>query len=172
MSLAQRYARAAISGNLKNDELHFDTDVLAAMALSSHFGSLAARVKYCNDGASYRRLLETWTAIVAAKGGHRAWPANVDKTRVAYLSLRRWLSAVCPACSGLQRVKLLGAPVLSERECPACLGTGEIPLRCPPVLRDFVLDMVEELDGAVRRSAARASKKLRRPRDDLPAEIA
>lgn len=172
MELAERYARATLSGNLRSDELHVTTDVLAAMALSSHFGALLVRVKYCNDAGSYRRLLDKWTWVVSCKAGRRAWPAHIPVDKVAYLSLRRWLNSVCPACTGVGKVKVLGAPVLSEKDCPLCLGTGQTELRCNPAIRDYVLDMVEELEDDLRRSVQRARKKLRSAREDADAKLA
>lgn len=171
MSLAERYVRATLSGNLRNDSLHFSPEILMAMALSSHFGGLLARVKYANDAASYHRLLSKWTDIVTAKAGRRAWPEHIDVGKVAYLSLRRWLNSVCPACTGLQRVKVLGAPVLSDRNCPLCQGTGQTELRCSSILRDYVLDMIEELDSNFWTAVARTRKKLRSDSEDANAKL-
>jgi hypothetical protein len=161
-----------LSGNLRNDALHNVTDVLAAMALSGSLSGRLARVKFANDASGFKRLLDEWTWIVSTKAVRRAWPEHVQVDTVAYLSLRHWMSSVCPACTGLKHVKVLGAPVLSERDCPACRGTGEVELRCEPRLRDYVLDMVEEVDGAFRNGMARASKKLRRASEDADAELA
>jgi hypothetical protein len=166
MSLAERYARATQSGNLRNDELHVTTDVLMAMALSSNFGSLLVRVKYANDATLYRRLLDQWTWIVSNKALRRTWPDHIPVDKVAFLSLRRWLNSVCPACTGHGKVKELGAPVLSERDCPLCQGKGETELRCDSRVRDYVLDMVEELELDVLRAVQRAKKKLRSDRED------
>jgi hypothetical protein len=166
MSLAERYARATLSGNLRNDALHVGADVLMAVAMSSNFGALLMRVKFGHDTSSYYRLEQQWTWIVSTKALRRNWPAHIPIDKVAYLSLRRWLSSVCPACTGLKHVKVLGAPVLSERACPVCHGTGETELRCNPAIRDYVLDMIEELEADVNRAVARARKKLRSGRED------
>ena len=171
MTIAERYARATISGNLRNDELHSVTDVLAAMALSGDFGGRLARVKYANDTSSYRRLLHEWTWIVSTKADLRGWPEHIKVNTVAYLSLRHWLSSMCPACTGLKRIKVLGAPVLSERDCPVCRGSGDVELRCDLRVRDYVLDMVEEVDSHFRNSMARASRKLRSDREDAAAKL-
>lgn len=160
VQLAQRYVRAVGSSNLKNDELHFDTDVLAAAALSSKFGGLLFRVKYFNDAASYKRLLDQWTWIVSAKAIRRNWPDNVDIKGVAFLSLQRWLNSVCPACTGRKNETIFNTPALSDKACRVCDGTGEAPLRCSPKIRDFVLDMIEELTADERKAGARAKKKL------------
>jgi hypothetical protein len=162
MSLAERYARATLSGNLRNDALHNVTDVLAAMALSGGLSGRLVRVKFANDWSGYKRLLDHWTWIVSEKAVRRTWPDHIPVDTVAHLSLRHWLCSICPACTGLKRIKVLGAPVLAERDCPVCRGTGMVELRCEPRLRDYVLDMVEEVDGAFRNGMARASRKLSR----------
>jgi hypothetical protein len=171
MLLAERYARATQSGNLRNDALHVTTDVLMAMALSSNFGGLLVRVKYGNDASCYRRLLDKWTWIVSTKALRRNWPEHIPIDKIAYLSLRRWLNSVCPACTGHGKVKVLGAPVLSEKDCPLCLGKGETELRCNPAIRDYVLDMVEELQMDLIRGVTRANKRLRSDSEDANAKL-
>jgi hypothetical protein len=171
MSLAERYARATISGNLRNDALHVGADVLMAVAMSSNFGAMLMRVKFANDVGSYRALLDQWTWIVSTKALRRNWPLHIPIDKVAFLSLHRWISSVCPACTGLKHVKILGAPVLAERACPVCHGTGETELRCNPAIRDYVLDMIEELEADMQRSVARARKKLRSDREEAETKL-
>lgn len=161
-SLAERYVLAVGSGNLKSDELHYDTDLLAAMALSSTFGGLLFRAKYFNDPASYRRLLAQWTWIVSTKAGRRAWPVHIPIDKVAFLSLKRWMNSVCPACTGRKKETIFNTPSLSAKDCALCDGTGQTTLRCNPAIRDYVLDMVEELYDDERRAGVRAKKKLLR----------
>jgi hypothetical protein len=160
--LAQRYVRAVGSGNLRSDEFHFDTDVLAAMALSSAFGGLYFRVKYFNDVSSYPRLRDQWTWIVSQKAGRRNWPVHVPIDKVAYLSLTRWISSVCPACTGRCQETIFNTPTLSAKNCALCDGSGQAELRCNPAIRDYVLDMIEELFIFEYKAGARAKKKLRR----------
>jgi hypothetical protein len=171
MSLAERYARATISGNLRNDALHVGADVLMAVAMSSNFGAMLMRVKFANDVSSYRRLRDQWTWIVSTKALRRNWPVHIPIDLVAETSLRRWISSVCPACTGLKHVKLLGAPVLADRDCPVCHGTGQTELRCDARIRDYVLDMVEELEADLQRSVTRARKKLRSDREEADAKL-
>lgn len=160
MGIAQRYARAAGSDDLTNDELHVHPDVLAAVALSSTFGALLFRVKYLNDVASYRRLRDQWTWIVSCKAQLRTWPDRIPVDRIAGLSLDRWLNSTCPACTGRKQEKIFGTPHLSSQSCRVCDGSGEAPLRVDQRWRDYVLDMVEELTADEHKAAARARKKL------------
>lgn len=171
MTIAERYARATLSGNLRNDMLHVGADVLMAVAMSSNFGALLMRVKFAHDARIFRRVLDQWTWIVSTKALRRNWPEHIPIDKVAFLSLRRWINSVCPACTGLKRITVLGAPVLSERDCPVCRGSGTTELRCNPAIRDYVLDMVEELEADVQRSASRASKRLRNDREDTNAKL-
>lgn len=161
-NLSQRYARAVGSGNLKCDSEHFDTDVLAAVALSSRFGGLLFRVKYFNEAASYTRLLHQWTWIVSTKAARRAWPTHVPVDKVAAISLARWLNSVCPACMGRKHEAIFNTPALSDKACRVCEGSGQAPLRVDPRVRDYVLDMIEEIAEMERTAASRAAKKLGR----------
>jgi hypothetical protein len=172
MSLVQRYTRATLSSNLRNDELHVTPDVLAAMALSSNFGGLLARAKYGLDAGSFRRLLDKWTWIVSTKAVRRNWPLHIPIDKVAYLSLRRWINSACPVCEGTGHTKVPGAPARSDRDCKACRGSGRTELRCNVAIRDYVLDMVEELESDLLCSAARARKKLRSDSEDAAAKLA
>lgn len=162
MGLAQRYARAAGSDDLTNDELHVHPDVLAAVALSSHYGGLLMRVKYMNDAASFKRLLDYWTWIVSCKAQRRNWPDHVPVDKVAKISLLRWLNNVCPACTGRKHEGIFGTPHLSDKLCRLCDGSGEAPLRVDPRWRDYVLDMIEELTADEHKAAGRARSKLGR----------
>jgi hypothetical protein len=165
--LAQRYVRAVGSGNLRSDELHFDTDVLAAMALSSTYGGLLFRAKYFNDPASYRRLLNQWTWIVSTKAERRGWPVHIPVDKVARISLRIWANDVCPACTGRKMVTIFNTPSLSDKVCPLCNGTGKTELRCDQSLRDYVLDMIEELTADERKAGARGARKLGKQNSDI-----
>lgn len=167
VKLAQRYVKAVGSGNLRSDQHHFDTDVLAAVALSSSFGALLFRVKYFNDTSSYRRLLAEWSWIVSTKAARRSWPEHVAVDQVAQLSLRRWISSVCPACTGRRQETIFNTPSLSARNCRLCDGSGQLPLRCEARIKDYVLDMIEELTAIEYRAGTRAARKLRREAEQV-----
>jgi hypothetical protein len=162
MGLVQRYAHAAGSGNLKNDALHHAPDVLAAVALSSDYGGMLFRAKYQNDLAAYQRLLHHWTWIVSCKALRRSWPEHIPINKVALISLNRWISNVCPACTGRRLETIFNTPHLSDKACRLCDGSGEAPLRVDERWRDYVLDMIEELTADEYKAAARAAKKLGR----------
>lgn len=162
MGIAQRYVRAAGSGNLRTDAQHFDTEVLMAVALTSAFGGLLFRVKYFNDAASYRNLLHEWTWKVSCKAKRRNWPDNVDIGKVASLSLNRFLNSVCPVCTGRREETVFNTPMLSGQACRICEGSGQAPLTLSQPLRDYVLDMIEELAASHNTAGALARKKLGR----------
>ena len=158
--LAERYAHAVGSHNLKNDSLHSDTDVLMAVALSSPYGGLLLRAKYQNDATAYRKLRDHWTWVVSTKAQRRDWPVHIPIDTVARVSLRVWAFDNCPACTGRKKETIFNTPSLSDKDCPLCKGTGTQELRCDPSLRDYVLDMIEELHGATRTALARAARKM------------
>lgn len=160
--LAQRYARAVGSTDLHNDEYHSDTDVLAAVALSSALGATLFRVKYFNDPHSYYRILDDWRRLVARKAALRHWPEHIDVDEVARRSLRYWLHDRCAECDGRGYYPVPGTPMLSDKACRRCGGSGREPLAVPKVIADYVHDMVEELHDMERSAGARAMKKLKK----------
>lgn len=158
--LAQRYSRATQSSNLKDDSHHYQTEVLAAVALSSAFGSLLFRVKYANDATSHNALLEKWTVLVEQKSVFRGWPSHIVPATVAATSLEYWLCDICEHCEGKGYHALAGAPVLSDDPCKVCKGSGKKPLTCEKRIRDYVEDMVQTLERMTLHAGSEAMRKL------------
>jgi len=160
MGIVERYSRSINSSNLKSDEYHFDTDNLAAVALSSDFGGTLFRVKYGLDATSYNALFETWKQKVVRKSENRQWPKHISAKKVAEISLSYWLNDICEACSGKGFEMLPGYPVLSDEPCKCCQGSTKKPLVCESNWKDYILDMLEEMEDMSRSAAGRAMKKL------------
>jgi hypothetical protein len=173
VKLAQNYARATQSSNLKSDEFHHDTDKLAAVALIGRadangspdalrrIGTLMFRVKYSNDASSYPRLLLEWTNVVLGKAAGRGWPNDVSPKKVARLSLEYWQNDVCPACSGTGHLPMRHAPnVLSDDPCRECNGTAKRPIEAKHNLVQYVTDMVECIEEMTRYAGSQAMRKL------------
>jgi hypothetical protein len=173
VKLAQQYARATQSSNLKSDEYHFETDKLAAVALIGRvdangspdalrrMGTLMFRVKYSNDATSYPRLLLEWTDVVLGKAEGRGWPKDVSAKKIARLSLDYWQNDVCPACNGRGALPVRHVPnVLSDDACPACSGTAKRPIEAKHNLIQYVTDMVECIEEMTRYAGSQAMRKL------------
>lgn len=163
--LAQRYARATISSNLKNDQWHFDTDSLAAVALSSEFGSMLFRVKFANDSTSYVRLAEEWEWEVKKRAAVDGWPVHIKDAVVAKAALKYWLNDLCPLCNGKCLKKHEFVDTLSDEPCDLCEGTGKRPLEADRHNYRYVNEMVGLLDSVAIRAGAVAMKKLARDMD-------
>lgn len=157
----QRYTRAIGASNLRDDEHHHSTEVLAAVALCRDLGAKLFRVKYAGDSTTYPALLEAWREIVKGKAILRAWPADISPKKVARLSLDYWLNDVCEACTGLAYQHVPGVPtVLSDIACRACYGTGTRPIHVQHRVLTYVQDMVEVLNAMSAGAAGKAMKKL------------
>jgi len=158
LGIQERYV-GALFGNLADDSLHHQTDLLAAVALSSDLGSLLFRSKYGENIAGMSDMVAVWRHNVMsrlAKRGHN--PMVCDS--IADTSLGHWLNSICRTCHGRQFDVIENCPVLSEIVCPDCNGTGEKKLNCAPEIRGLVLDRIEELQKMERQSGAEAIKKL------------
>lgn len=157
MGIVERYSRSINSSDLKSDERHFDTDNLAAVALSNELGGLLFRVKYGNDATSFKSLLASWTTIVQGKC---QWPKHLPAHKIAEKSLGHWLNDVCPACTGKGVQKMANVPVLDDKPCVICEGSGKKPLMCEANWRDPLLNMIDVLDRMAMVAGAEAIRKL------------
>lgn len=175
-NIASRYSSATQSSNLKDDSHHHQTEILAAVALSSALGSLLFRVKYANDATSYNTLLTKWHEIVKIKAGLRNWPEDIGASQIARLSLNYWLNDTCAACGGNGRVDgdqysheaVPNVPqVLQDIPCKICNGTAKRPIEAKHILLKYVTDMVEAIEEMTRYAGDRAIKKLAKQIDFL-----
>lgn len=162
VKLAQSYARATQSSNLKSDEHHFDTDKLAAVALSSEFGALLFRVKYANDATSYVQLAEAWEWEVKKRAAlsRPPWPVHVKDAAVAKASLKYWLNDLCPVCGGKGVKKMEFIDILSDDACESCEGSGKKPMECEPRIHWYTSAMVLVLEAITITAGANAIQKL------------
>lgn len=179
MPFAERYINALNSSNLQDDELHRQTEVLAAAALAdlsggsgSVFGSMLARAKYA-EGVSHKTfeagtqglalLLKVWIPTVVQKGFDRGWmnikaewdigAAYAMYKKIAVLSLAHWLAGECDACNGTK--------IVNSRACTHCGGSGREPVTGGWLEVERTKDMLSELEGIYSAHEARASAKMR-----------
>jgi hypothetical protein len=183
MPFAERYLNALNSSNLQDDELHKQTEVLAAAALAdlsggsgSVFGSMLSRVKY-GDGISHKTfeagnrnlaaLLKVWTQAVVEKGVARQWlkvkhewdiqAAYGIYKKIALHSLAHWLGGECEQCNGTK------ISISSNRACIHCVETpGREPIKGGTLEVRYFRDMISELEGLSQAHGARAGAKMHR----------
>jgi hypothetical protein len=163
VKLAQKYARATQSSNLKNDGYHFDTDKLAAVALSGGgFGNLLFRVKFANDATSYVRLAEAWEWEVKKRAAlaRPPWPMHIKEANVAKAALKYWLNDLCPVCGGKGVSKMEFVDVLSDDPCDHCEGSGKRPMECADQIRRYAVEMVYVLEEITIAAGSQAMRKL------------
>ena len=158
MGIVQDYARATHSSSLQDDELHHDTEKLAAVALSSKLGSLLFRIKYAGDEMSLIPLMEIWRKMVSEKAKRHKWAEVAEE--VADISLWHWIEDVCRECNGLGHPKMPKAPTLEAMTCQTCGGSGKKTLKCDTEIRDYVLDCVADLNDLSGRAARESQYKL------------
>lgn len=162
VKLAQKYAKATQSSNLKSDEFHFDTDKLAAVALSGEFGALLFRVKYANDHTSYVRLAEEWEWEVKKRAAlsKPPWPVHIKAPAVAKAALKYWLNDLCPVCGGKGVKKHEFVDALSDDPCDICEGSGKRPIEADLRIHDHVSAMVLVLEAMTITAGSNAMRKL------------
>ncbi len=157
---AQIYARSAHSHNLKSDATHHDTDMLAAIALTSELGSLLFSVKYANQVANYGSLLRGWEGQVKIKATHAKWPNHVNQLVVAKSSLDYWLNDICPCCEGRGKARMPFVDHFSDSACELCDGSGKKPVPVNRHIYAYVGRMIQELEEMTRKAGDDAVRKL------------
>jgi hypothetical protein len=156
VKMAARYSRTMQSNDLRGT----DRDVLAAMALSSDFGTLIFRVKYANQASSYADLLVKWEWHTKKCASLSRWPLNISDETVARLSLDYWLNDLCLLCQGRGKDRIPFADIYSDNECPVCNGTGKKKIECNRHLTAYVAQMVDILEQLAVQAGDAAMKKL------------
>ncbi len=163
MKLARKYSRAVNSSNLRDDDQHHQTDVLAAMALGSvenHLGPLLYRVKFANQASSYPQLMEKWGRLMLNRSIICVWPEHIKPEKISSLSLDYWLNDACQTCTGRKSDRIDNTPCLSGVDCADCGGTGRRALECDPREIPYVENAVVQLDIIIRRSGNAGERKL------------
>lgn len=166
MKVIQNYSRAINSSNLKDDEHHHATEVLAAAALASALGTKLFRVKYASDATSYNALLTSWHEIVKAKAGIRGWPSDVSASQIARLSLDYWLNDVCTVCCGTGHESVPNVPnVLRDEPCGGCNGTAKRPIQARNGIVKYMTEAVEALEAMTIHAGGATMRKLAKKMD-------
>ena len=176
---ADRYVRSVNASNLKDDELHHNTDALAASAVADlkgcGLGAMLCRVKYA-DGIVHKdfesgshnmaQLLKTWVDLVERRAKQRhwmktprtAWDAQAAfglYRAVAHKSLAYWLDGSCECCRG-------SGVNPDESKCKPCDGSGKQEIKGSSHFEtERIKDMVSELQGILDSYGARAAKEMR-----------
>ena len=81
--------------------------------------------------------------------------------KVAEISLRYWLNDICEPCGGKGFELHASGQFLTDVACKSCHGSAKKPMVCDHRERDYVADMVSDLDAYAFRAAGSAMKKLR-----------
>jgi hypothetical protein len=182
MPFAERYLNALNASNLQDDELHKQTEMLAAAALAdlsggsgSVFGSMLSRVKY-GDGISHKMfesgnhnlavLLKVWTQAGVEKRVARQWIKVKHESgiaaaygiyrKIALHSLAHLLGGECEQCNGTK------ISTSSGRACTHCAETpGREPVKGGALEVRYIKDMVSELESLCQSYGARAGARTR-----------
>ena len=177
----EKYLQALNSPDLRDDEQHRQTEVLAAAALAdlsggsgSVFGSMLARAKYADgvprqatESGSHNLavLINAWSKVVTQKGLDRKWlrivhewdikAAHMLYAKIARVSLAHWLGGECSVCNATK--------IHAGRACTHCTDTpGREPIAGNEIERNRIADMVSDLEGLYQSHAARAGAKMRK----------
>lgn len=158
MKIVQQYTKAVATADLLDDEMHHNTDVLAAVALSSNLGSTLFRAKFMGDQRSVKEMLSLWRGIIRKKAKGRSWEEYCEE--VADISLWFWMDDLCQTCKGRGHPIVISTPTLAASTCPDCNGTGRKTLECDAQIKEVVKDAIQQLEKISQESRFNASKLL------------
>lgn len=173
-SVLEKYARATRTSDLTMGKSHQgfkDADVLLAAGYAGRRGGREAllinRMLVTGD---YKQLglaivvSKRW--LMGAMHHRRALPKmnSTEVNDVANVTLRWWLSGVCPHCEGRGKELVYpGAQVTSTHDCKRCDGIGRAPLervaRPHVEAARFLADMLDRLMDQVSQDMAQALRR-------------
>lgn len=165
--IAERYASAVRSGNLKSepDTTYSDSDVVGAhgLAAKQHPLAVALQRMFMGDNSATRAVVEQLALMADGK----AYRMGLETTPVERLDLSRSVVAycrhgTCQACNGHGYKLIEGTPHLSENLCPACKGTKRRPFaREFPVLHvELAQWMLAEIERETSKAGQAAMRAL------------
>lgn len=122
----ERIGSALNSGNLRSDELHFDADLVAALAFASKLG---IKMQHLGSGMYESELtpavVELTRVLKKACLRKRLGISYEDANMAAKQGLCEWLIRICRACNGSgQRLLDYSGKQARKGQCSHCSGTG------------------------------------------------
>lgn len=132
MASNERIGQALNSKNLKQDELHSDIDVVAALAFASRLGSSLQSLKSAGHLNEIGNSIYLLSITLSRAGRRKRIGISKDKAEVvARQALLEWLINICRSCNGTgHKLSSYAAPPLhkpkrnSSDSCSHCNGTG------------------------------------------------
>lgn len=126
MTSNERIGAALNSGNLRSDELHFDADLIAALAFVSKLGS---QLQHVASGGHYAELapaVRELTRVLKKACGRKKMGISWSDAELASLqAMREWLIKICRTCNGTgQRLLDYSGKTQRVGQCNHCSGTG------------------------------------------------
>ena len=164
MRTIERYATAAVTGDLKDrgplSDLHMLT--AAGMAgISDSWASSLFRLKYSNDAKEYPASLEGTENVARALSIKLKWKTTPGKiNRLSKQTLNYWLADICPTCIGRGAMAITGTPMLEDQPCDQCAGTGRRKLQQAGNMLEYAIALLYMLDEAERRAGGKMMAKL------------
>ena len=152
MTSSERIGTALNSKNLKNDELHNDADIVAALGFANRLGSKLQRVRSGGSTSDmYPAVVHLAVTLKKACRNKRMGISNEAAFKCAEQGLREWLVHICRSCNGTGERLLDYSGVTPGKKrtmgtCNHCNGTGMfVPLWS---WRKQVMALTEEVSGA------------------------
>lgn len=159
MSITSQYASTINTSDLRDDDRHHRTDILAAVALSSLLGPILLRAKYGLSESAIKKLCAVWREITAKRAKRGGWLEQ--SVAVADASLKHWLDDVCQKCHGRGHPVIEGTPNLDDVICFDCGGSGKKKLRCDADIMDYVRDGIQSLESLANEASHNAQRKMK-----------
>lgn len=129
MATHERIGRALNSSNLRQDEQHFDADVVAALAFAPQLGaSLQALISAGHRDELWRAVSLLTDTLLRAGRRKRIGFGKLRAETIAKQALLEWTIRICRSCNGSGRRLALytfdADQPKKDDSCPHCDGTG------------------------------------------------
>lgn len=128
MTSHERIGAALNSGNLRNDELHFDADLVAALSFASRLGIKLQHVTSGGYTSELAPAIQELARVLKKACGRKKLGLSYEHAQLAATqALREWLIKICRSCNGtgerLADYSGTGKP-MRKGQCNHCDGTG------------------------------------------------
>ena len=126
MSSNERIGTALNSSNLKTDDTHFDSEIIASLSFASKLGIMLQHMKSGNYITDYVKTSKELSKVLKKSCVRKKLGISYSVSLiVSQQALKEWLINICKFCNGTgHKIPMYSNEEFKSGECKYCAGTG------------------------------------------------